>query len=72
MKNTWIRVSDRLPDKEEFYWCWNENKPENPPEILEAWTRDGVGKGFCLESCGFVPGVTHWAVIVPPPLPEKS
>lgn len=72
-KQTWTACSTRLPNFEEgyngYFWCWDEDRPDYPPDILEAYGRGEIVDGFCHEGWGTVKA-THWHPIIAPPAPK--
>jgi hypothetical protein len=69
----WMPIANRLPMPEEspngYFWVWNESEPDHPPEIVEAWERDGRPMGFCHEAGGVI-RATHWMPAFPPEAPK--
>jgi hypothetical protein len=74
LQGLWVKTSDRLPEKDGFYWVTNMHpKVPESPSVNTASFFEGAfwstGGGPGRETGNYQMTVTHWAVIVKMPLP---
>lgn len=66
MKNQWISIKEKLPDKDAPYLIHALTADIDKPLIAMAW-HDPHGYGWSLMPKHFIKSITHWMPLPEPP-----